>query len=294
MNKYTISEFRAQFPNDDVCLDTIFKLRYAKIPCCPRCSQQTTFKRIKGRRAYQCSDKDCQYQLYPTAGTVFEKTRTSLSNWFYVIYLMTSTRNGVAAKEIQRQIGVTYKCAWRMGHQVRKLMASNNELLTGIVEVDETYIGGMIKNKHAKKQSEIQATGRGKDKKPVVTIVQRNGEVRSFVVDNVGSAGIYDIITKNVAVGAKLITDGFTSYNWVGRQYEHIPVKHDDNYITYGDKHTNSVEGFFSHLKRTIKGTHIHVGTGHLQKYADECSFKYSHRGKGQQMFFSILERVAA
>lgn len=292
--KYTINQFRKQYPNDDVCLDMIFKLRYDKIPCCPQCHQETTFKRVKDRRSYVCSDKDCQYQLYPTAGTVFEKTRTSLTDWFYVIYLMTSTRNGVSAKEIQRQLGVTYKCAWRMGHQIRKLMANGTDLLSGVVEVDEAYIGGMIKNKHAKKQAQIQATGRGKDKKPVVTIIQRNGEARSFVVDNVGSGGMYNIITKNVEKGSKLITDGFNSYKWVGMQYDHVPVKHNDNYVTTGDKHTNSVEGFFSHLKRTIKGTHIHVGPQHLQKYADECSFKYTHRHKGQMMFETILERIVS
>ena len=121
------------------------------MPCCPRCSQETTFKRVKGRRAYQCSDNDCQYQLYPTAGTVFEKTRTSLVDWFYAIYLMTSTRNGVSAKELQRQLGVTYKCAFRIGHQVRKLMAGGGDMLTGILKVDETYIGGEPKNMHRKR-----------------------------------------------------------------------------------------------------------------------------------------------
>jgi len=291
--KYTINQFRKDYPNDDVCLDMIFKLRYAKMPCCPACSQETTFKRIAGRRAYQCSDKDCQYQLYPTAGTVFEKTRTSLVDWFYIIYLMGSTRNGVSAKEIQRQLGVTYKCAWRMGHQIRLLMANGGlGMLSGTVEVDETYIGGKIRNKHAKKQEE--AIGRGIAKKPIVTIVQRGGEVRSFVVDNVGSGNIYKIITDNVEKGTKLITDGFSSYKWVGMQYNHIPVKHNNNYVTTGEKHTNNVEGFFSHLKRTISGTHIHVSNQHLQKYADECSFRYSHRHQGQEMFHTILSQVVS
>jgi transposase len=290
--KYTINQFKKEYPNDDVCLDKLFQLRYSSIPCYPCCSQQTTFKRIAGRRAYQCSDKDCQYQLYPTAGTVFEKTRTSLVDWFYVIYLMTSTRNGVSAKEIERQLGVTYKCAWRMGHQIRKLMASGSVLLGGTVEVDEAYVGGNPKNKHAKKHKED--LGRGKGKQPIVAMVQRNGEVRSFVTGNVGSGNMYSIITENIEKGSRLITDGFTGYKWVGRQYDHISVKHQPGFITQGDKHTNSVEGFFSHLKRTISGTHIHVSPKHLQLYADECSFRYSHRHDGQQMFHRILGRVVA
>lgn len=292
--RYTINQFRKDYPNDDTCLEMIFKLRYAAMPCCPQCSQATTFKRIAGRRAYQCSDKDCQYQLYPTAGTVFEKTRTSLVDWFYVIYLMGSTRNGVSAKEIERQLGVTYKCAWRMGHQIRTLMAAGGlgAMLSGTVEVDECYIGGNPKNKHANKQADN--LGRGIKKQPLVSILQRGGQVRSFVVDNVGSGGIYKIITENVEKGSRLITDGFTSYKWVGMQYDHVPVKHNNDRITLGDKHTNTVEGFFSHLKRTISGTHIHVSPKHLQKYADECSFRYSHRHEGQMMFHRILSQVVS
>ena len=105
---------------------------------------------------------------------------------------------------------------------------------------------------------------------------------------------MYDLITKNVEKGSKLISDGFTAYKWVGKQYEHIPVKHNKNYITYGTNHTNSVEGFFSHLKRTIAGTHIHVSAKHLQKYVDECSFRYTHRAEGQLMFNTILSQVVS
>jgi transposase len=292
MGKYTINEFRKEYPSDDVCLDILFKLRYTAVPCCPQCSQATTFKRVVGRRCYQCSDKDCQYQLYPTAGTVFEKTRTSLVDWFYAIYLMTSTRNGVSAKELERQLGVTYKCAHRMGHQIRKLMGNGGDLLTGVVEVDETYIGGELRNMHKRKSD--SRLGRGIGKQPLVTIVQRGGQVRSFVVDNVGSGGIYKLITENVEKGSQLITDGFTSYKWVGMQYDHVAVKHNNERKTVGAKHTNTVEGFFSHLKRAIKGTHIHVSKEHLQKYADECSFRYSHRHEGQRMFHTILGRVVS
>jgi len=155
--KYTIKEFRAEYSSDDVCLDKLFSLRYEAMPCCPQCQQATTFKRVTGRRCYQCSDKDCQYQLYPTAGTVFEKTRTSLVDWFYAIYLMTSTRNGVSAKELERQLGVTYKCAHRMGHQIRKLMASGQGLMTGVIEADECYIGNNPKNIHRKNYCHVTA-----------------------------------------------------------------------------------------------------------------------------------------
>jgi hypothetical protein len=291
--KYTINQFRKEYPTDDVCLDVIFKMRYAKMPCCPQCSQQTEFKRIPGRRCYQCSDKDCQYQLYPTAGTVFESTRTPLVDWFFVIYLMTSTRNGVAAKEIQRQLGVTYKTAWRMGHHVRMLMEHGSDLLTGVIEADECYIGNNPKNVHRKKY--IEQYGRGRDMAPVIAMVERNtGEVRCVAPEKVDGRSIYDAVTGNVQRGERLITDAHSGYKWVGRQYKHTSIKHVAGYITEGEKHTNTVEGFFSHLKRTIKGTHIHVSRKHLQKYANECSFRYTHRNEGQLMFHTILERVVA
>src|SRR5688572_26500637 len=145
MSKFTIREFREVYHSDAACLDKLFKLRYGNLDYCPECAQQTQFRRITTRRCYQC--RKCYAQFYPTAGTVFEKTRTPLRDWFYVIYLFSVTRNGVAAKEIERQIGVTYKTAFRMGHCIRKLLAGiSPDKLKGIIEIDEIYIGGLQKN----------------------------------------------------------------------------------------------------------------------------------------------------
>lgn len=291
--RYTINQFRKEFPTDDSCLDRIFELRYSKYPCCPQCYQQTTFKRLSNRRAYQCSDKDCQYQLYPTAGTVFEKTRTSLKDWFYAMYLMTSTRNGVSAKELERQLGVTYKTAWRMGHQIRKLMANTGkEMISGIVEADETYIGGLAKNRHFHKRNDPQ------EYKPVLAMVARSGEVRVEVLEDVRVENVTAALVKHVSKESILITDSHVSYPTVGKKYKkHISIKHTNSdpslaYKTIGDSHTNTVEGFFSHLKRAIKGTHIMVSKKHLHLYACECAFKYSYRAFGQKMFYTMLDRA--
>jgi transposase len=291
--KYTINQFRKDYPNDGVCLDMIFKMRYAKMPCCPQCSQATEFKRIPGRRCYQCSDKDCQYQLYPTAGTVFENTRTSLVDWFYVIYLMTSTRNGVSAKEIQRQLGVTYKCAWRMGHQVRLLMGETGGLLSGVIEIDETYIGGDRKNKHKSIREASKIKGY-MEKTPLLTLLQRDGNIINRVLDVSTGDTIRPVVLDNVAEGSQIITDGFKAYMTLEKTFKHEIINHAADEWGNGIFHTNTVEGFFSHLKRTIKGTHLHVSVKHLPKYANECAFRYVHRKEGQGMFKSILERVVA
>jgi len=296
--KYTINQFRKEYPNDDVCLDAIFKMRYSQMPCCPQCHQETKFRRITGRRAYQCSDKDCQYQLYPTAGTVFEKTRTSLRDWFYAIYLMTSTRNGVAAKELERQLGVTYKTAWRMGHQIRKLMAETGlgTPLSGIVEADETYIGGKAGNKHKVQRTRYNMNAKGinsPNKVAVFAMLERNGNIKATIIPQATTDIIAPIMNENIKDGSKVITDSWMAYNFLKRSsYKHTVVDHKNDQFTKGSKHTNSVEGFFSHLKRTIKGTHIKVSRKYMQRYVDECAFKYVHRLKGQKMFDAILNRV--
>lgn len=144
--KYSFAKFRNEFPNDEACLAKIMELRYGKEPLCPKCGKPTHFSPITGRRGYAC--QWCGYHAFPCVGTPFEKSTTPLTLWFHAMYLITSTRNGVSAKELERQLGVTYKCAWRIGHEIRKLMAERNALngpLSGHVEIDETYMGGKAK-----------------------------------------------------------------------------------------------------------------------------------------------------
>ncbi|HEY2582660.1 MAG TPA: IS1595 family transposase [Mucilaginibacter sp.] len=296
--KYTINKFREEYGNDDACLDLIFKLRYAKVPCCPCCSQATDFKRVKGRKSYVCSDKDCQYQLYPLVGTIFEKTHISLSDWFYAIYLMISTRNGVAAKELERQLGVTYKTAWRMGHQLRKLMSNGklSDLLSGVIEADETFIGGKNKNMHKAKRDMMNANGTGTiNKIPVLAVLERGGNVKTKVLQHNKDANMttmVPMVKNNVAPGSVLVTDGHGAYRILAGEYSHEVVSHGEDEYVRGTFHTNTIEGYFSHLKRMISGTHIHVSQKHLQAYVDEHSFRYVHRKEGQEMFKTVLGRI--
>src|ERR1043166_3184564 len=156
----TLREFQHRFPTEDSCLDHLFQVRYAGTNC-PKCDRQLSYSRVKARRAYQCAW--CANQLYPTAGTPFDRTRTSLRDWFYVMFLFTTTRNGVAAKFVQREIGVTYKTAWRMCHEIRKYMAAldSDDPLGGpgvTVEIDETHVGGAVRGKGSGLQLENKTT----------------------------------------------------------------------------------------------------------------------------------------
>lgn len=172
--KYTIKDFRADFPNDKTCLDFIFNNRYPKGLSCPKCDK-SAFHAVEGRRSYACA---CGFQVYPTEGTIFHKSPTPLTLWFHAIFLMSQSKNGVAAKELQRHLGVTYKCAWRIAKQIRLLMSPDGGPLGGleIIEADETYVGGVRRGKR----------GRGAEgKTPVFGVVERKGHVKTQVVPNV-------------------------------------------------------------------------------------------------------------
>ena len=136
--KFTIREFQARFPTDEACLEEIKQLKFGDTLDCPKCGKNNRFYKIKGRMSYSCAF--CRHQIYPLKGTIFEKSTTPLRDWMYAIYLMAQTRAGISAKQLERELGVTYKTAWRMFHQIRKLMASDSRDLTGEVEIDEVYM----------------------------------------------------------------------------------------------------------------------------------------------------------
>jgi transposase-like protein len=290
-NKFTVKQFNAQFPDDTACLEFIFKTRYPDGGKCT-CGKIDCFYPVTGRRSYACSH--CGNQISPCAGTIFHKSETSLKSWFFAMFLMSSSKNGVAAKELERQLGVTYKTAWRMAHQIRKLMDSPAGMLNGVVEADETYIGGKARNMHAvtRKAKGIQ-TGTS-SKVAVLGLVEREGSVRATVVDDVKMETVIPNIVDNVAEGSTICTDELTSYNplcHVG--YVHARVNHRQGEYVRAEVHTNSIEGFWSQLKRSINGTFHHVSKKHLQKYVNEFCYRYNRRKVERPIFSELSGRVA-
>lgn len=281
MKHFTLAEFNEQFPDDAACLDFVFKTRWPK-PVCPECSKKDSFYRVEKRKCYSCSW--CGYQLSPTAGTIFHKSETSLKSWFFAMFLMTASRNGVAAKEIERQLGVTYKTAWRMAHQIRKLMDERTGNLKGIVEADETYIGGIKPGKR----------GRGAaGKAPVVGIVERGGSVQAKAVPAVTTEQCFGNINRNVERGATVCTDELPVYNYVaGFGYVHAVVNHGRKEYVRGVAHTNTIDGFWSQLKRSIDGTHHGVSRKHLQNYVNEFAYRYNRRASASPMFSLLSAAV--
>lgn len=283
MAHYTFKQFQAEYPSDDACLDKIMTIRFGGFEfSCPGCGADSKFHRIRKRRAYSC--QHCGHHIFPCAGTPFEKSRMPLTNWFFAMYLMTSTRHGVAAREVQRQIGCTYKTAWRMCHELRKLMAQADDHgpLSGWVEADETYIGGKQRGRRRKTDS---------NKTVVMGMVERDGSVRAGPVPDVCKPTLQRAIITNVQRGSVLITDELSSYDSLKKDgpYQHYRVNHSAKEYVWETIHTNTIEGYWSRLKNSIRGTHVHVSSKHLWKYVSEFSYRYNQRKEPEVMFDRLI-----
>lgn len=277
----TRKQFDARFPTDDACLDHLMVTRYGRKFDCPKCKKSATYYRVKARRSYEC--EWCANQIYPTAGTPFHATRTSLKDWFFVMFLFTTTRNGVAAKEVQRQLGVTYKTAWRMCRLIRAYMGyvDGDHPIGGpgggAVEADKTFIGGHDKL--------------GEDDKAVVLgMVERGGDVVTRVVASRRSRDVLPPIEEFVKPGSRLYTDSATAFHYLFYfGYEHEAVNHRAKEWVRGDVHTNTIEGFWANVKRGISGTHVWVSKKHLQTYLREFEFRHNMRHCPHLMLDTLL-----
>ncbi|HXP79854.1 MAG TPA: IS1595 family transposase [Verrucomicrobiae bacterium] len=290
--RYTLDQFKAEFPNDDVCLEAIKEQRYpGGVTYCAECAQDRKLYRVAGRTAYAC---ECGHQFYPLAGTIFEKSTTPLHIWFYAMYQMGSTRCGISAKQIQRETGVTYKTAWRMFRQIRSLLSEGDMQLEGsTIEMDEMYYGGTSKG-HAGRPM------RGdKQKTPVIGIVERSnnrrvGRVKALATPDVTSERVMGIVHEHILPKSTVFTDEYIIYDRLGaRVQEHKRINHSSKVYVMGDVHTNTIEGFWSLVKRGIGGVYHSVGQKYLQSYLNEYSFRYNRRDQGNLIFGAILARVS-
>lgn len=271
IKRFTIDEFRVRYPDNDACLDKIFELRFKGLVC-PKCESDNKFVRVKGRRSYCCPN--CAFQVYPTKDTVFEKTTTPLTFWFYAIFLQTTTRNGVAAKELERLMPISYPTALRMNHQI-KILIGNKKLgdLSEIVQIDETWVGQRAENMHAKKRKALKENGTMLENKVgVMGFVTSDKKVKFEVMNDTKT--YKDRVISNVHKSAIIVTDSHNGYKGLDINFiKHEVINHLVNEFKRGDYTTNNIENAWSVLKRTIKGTHIHVSAKHLQKYVDEVAF---------------------
>lgn len=288
-SQMTYSRFLELFPDNDACLEYLKERFFSDGTECPKCGKASKFHRITGRSAYSC--QFCGHHVYPTAGTIFHKSTVSLQLWFYAVFLMSSTRCGISAKQLEREIGVTYKTAHRMFKQIRTLLSDEDEPpLSGKVEIDETFYGG--KPRAAEKRNK-KGHLRRKYRPSVVGMVERGGEIRARVAGDATHSTLDGLVKSFVLPESMIFTDEWHAYKKIGESYRsHSRIRHRSKIYVEGDNYTNTIEGFFGLFKNGVRGVYHAISAEYLQNYVDEYAFRYNRRNSDQPMFWAMLNRV--
>ena len=283
-SRTSLMEFEQQFPDDAACLDYLVATLYPTGIYCPKCQKVTKHHRNTTRPAYSC--QFCGHHEHPMVGTIFQDSATSLKLWFYAMYLMASTRCGISAKQLERELGVTYKTAWRMFNKIRLLAAEDTGKLGGTVEMDETYIGPRREGRRGRPAP-------GESKVPVFGMVERKGKIVASVVRDVRAHTLMPHVTERILPKSVVYTDELGSYNRLGKMgYAHDRVHHAQKVYVSGDVHTNTIDGFWALVKNGIGGVYHGVSTKHLPSYLDEYTFRYNNRKDERGVFNVWLSRV--
>jgi transposase-like protein len=278
------------FKDEQTCREYLATIRWNGQPVCPykECGHDKVFKFSNGK-VYKCAK--CRKQFSVRVGTIFEDSKIPLQKWFASIYLITSHKKGISSHQLHRDIGVTQKTAWFMLHRVRHTFGFHtpSEKLSGTCEADETFIGGKESNKHKSKQTEGTQGRSVKTKSAVAGIVERGGELRAKKVPDTTGYNLRQFVYKNLEFGSKLHTDEWWGYKGLAQAFKHKFVKHNEGEYVSGDTHTNTLEGFWSLLKRGTVGIYHSMSDKHLQQYIDEFVFRYNSRKMTESYRFDTM-----
>jgi len=281
--KYTFKDFEREFPDERACMEWMIEHFFPYGIHCVKCGEVRPHHLLKSRPKVASCDV-CGAHTHPTAGTIFHKSSTSLRTWFHAIFLMSQTRCGISAMQLMRETGVTYKTAWRMFNRIRGILAENINDLEGKVEADETFIGGYRRG--------VQYRS-GKGKITVAGMVERQGRVHAYIAKGRLGSELTKNIEERVMPESMIFTDEALWYRRLpGLGYQHRRVNHRQKVYVEGDAHTNTIEGFWSLVKRGISGVYHSVSAKHLQDYLNEYSFRYNHRDDARPMFRAFCSRL--
>lgn len=284
----TLKQAIKYFSDEDNAWKALVHLRWEDGTVkCPFCNHDQTWY-LEKHRSWKC--KSCRRNFSVRKGTALESSKVSIGDWMIAIWMFVNCKTGINSYQLERAIGAAQSTTWRLGHKIRAATLTETfKKLGGIVETDETFIGGKMKNKHYKDKKKIQ--GRGSvGKTPVVGSIERGGKVVASVTQDVTKKTLHEFVKKNVKKGAKLCTDAFPAYAGLGKDYAHKVVDHSHyEYVLDDGTHTNSIESFWGGLKRTLGGTYIQVSKKHLQKYVNETAFRFNHRHDTKEQRFLII-----
>jgi transposase-like protein len=297
-SQLSLMEFMREFPDDATCLEHLWRERYAPdghTAHCPSCNRDRRFHRVKGRPAYDCDT--CGHHLHPLAGTIFHKSSTSLQLWFYAIWLMTSTRCGISAKQLERELGVTYKTAWRMFNRIRnQLMEQGDHMLSGEVEVDETFIKGRMRQSERVQRAKDGVNPKNHHRPGTAIVygaVERGGRIRATTIPDSRARTLLGQTHEYVLPGSLIYTDEWAPYMRLGKLgYTHRRIRHRSRIYVDGETHTQTIDGFFGMLKDAIRGVHHGVSEKWLQGYLNEYAYRWNHRDDPRAMFWLLLHRA--
>lgn len=276
-------DLAARYGDEDKARELLEGIRWPQGAVCPRCEGEKATRPYKltpkpgsktRKGLYKC--RGCRKQFTVTVGTIFEDSHIPLGKWLLAFHLMCASKKGMSAHQLHRMLGLTYKSAWFMAHRIRYAMQQPPlvDKLRGVVEADETYVGGKTSNRSGGRAGRSTI-----NKTPVVALVERKGDVRSFPMSRVTGELLESVLTGHIHPEAKLITDEFPSYRRIGQRFaSHDTVTHSQKEYVRGDVHTNTVENVFSLLKRGLIGVYHHVGVRHLFRYCGEFDFRYNCR----------------
>jgi transposase-like protein len=291
-NFKTIQEFNDYFKDEKTCYEFLENIWWNGKPTCPHCGSLKSY-RVKPRGkfidipSYRCSNYKCDLPFTVRTGSIYEGSKVELRKWFQAAYEITTSKKGISSVELATRIGVSQKTAWFINHRIRTMLAdAEPELLDGMVEADETYVGGKNKNRHKDKKIEGSQGRSAADKTPVVGLVERGGKVVTFVTPNTDSETLHQIIDSNVSANATVVSDAYKSYNGVEKLVaKHVVVKHEQGgyvHLENGTKfHTQNIENFWSQLKRGYIGIYHHMSPKHLHRYCNEFATRYNQRKDG-------------